>query len=76
MNAFKLVFLIKACFEVATCALMVGRVRVWLADLPPQLPSLPPTQPNIHSVCNITVVVKTISKTSNEYCAAELLMKH
>ena len=36
----------------------------------------PPAHPLISETRDITVVVKTISKTSSEHCMAELAMKH
>ena len=39
------------------------------------LPTHPPTHPLIHDTRDITGIIKTISKTSSEYCVAELAMK-
>ena len=36
----------------------------------------PPTHPLIHDIRDVTGIAKTTSKTSSEYCTAELAMKH
>ena len=41
----------------------------------PPPPSHPTHPPPISTICDITGPVKTISKTSSEYCMAELAMK-
>ena len=52
------------------CALMVGRTCLRLA-----LPCPPPLA-LIHDTHGIIGVIKTISKTSSEYCVTELALQH
>ena len=44
----------------AVCLLMVGLTRLRLPTHPPA--PLPPTQPLIHAICDITVTVKKVAQ--------------